>query len=177
MKKEFEKYMTTYRLGWMILSGIFLGLLIMFIVCFFLGMDVKPIGLPIFGGGFLLTLIPLWKSRKFFKILEDSNQMDMVLQDFSAATPMRKDQIRFGQRWIFCKGKAFMIPYERVHQVYQYIHKTNFVEDERWLKCVDDQGKTRKLCRLDLRGKSDAELQSMIRLIWSKNPGVKIGYQ
>ena len=42
---------------------------------------------------------------------------------------------------------------------------------------VDAKGKTRKMCKLDLRGKSDIELTTIIALLLKKNPDIKVGYR
>lgn len=177
MIETFKKYTTSYRWGWKLLTVLSAGFLAAYIICFFLDTGVKPIGVVVFPGGLLLSLIPAWKDRKFFRSLEGGNQLEQVAADFTAAVSMRKNRIRFGRRWIFCKGKCRLVRYEDIRQIYQYVHRTNFMEDDRALKYVDSNGKTRVLCKLELQGKSDEELHKMADLILSKNPGVKIGYK
>ena len=79
--------------------------------------------------------------------------------------------------WIFIKGSGKLLEYSEIVQIYQYIHKTNFIEDERALKYRDSKGKERRLCRLELGDKSKDEMLQMIDIICRKNPTVKIGYR
>ena len=90
---------------------------------------------------------------------------------------MRKGRILFGNNWIYKKGTARVITYSEIVQVYQFVQKTNFIESERMLKYVDTKGKTRTLCDLELRGRSDEELKQIIGMIYIKNPGIKVGYK
>ena len=125
----------------------------------------------------LAALIRLIRSRKFFAAMKDEHLCQSMEQDFDKAMPMRKNSIKFGEQYVFMKRSGRILKYSEITQVYQYIHKTNGVEDQRLLKYVDTKGKTRKMCKLDLRGKSDIELTTIIALLLKKNPDIKVGYR
>ncbi len=177
MQPAFKKYMNSYRVPWKILTVIMAALTVVFIVSAIAGNDVKWVGLPVFVGIMLLSMIPLWRSSRFFKSLEEQGIAAAVEADFAKAQPMRKGRILFGNNWIYKKGTARVITYSEIVQVYQFVQKTNFIESERMLKYVDTKGKTRTLCDLELRGRSDEELKQIIGMIYIKNPGIKVGYK
>ena len=177
MQTSFKKYMNSYRLPWKILTVIMAALVVVFIVCAIAGNDVKWVGLPIFIGIMLLSMIPLWRSNRFFKSLEEQGITAAVEADFANAQPMRKGSILFGNNWIYKKGTERVIAYSEIVQVYQFVQKTNFIESDRMLKYVDTKGKTRTLCDLELRGRSDEELKQIVGMIYIKNPGIKVGYK
>ena len=106
MQTSFKKYMNSYRLPWKILTGIMAALVVVFIVCAIAGNDVKWVGLPIFIGIMLLSMIPLWRSNRFFKSLEEQGITAAVEADFANAQPMRKGSILFGNNWIYKKNKV-----------------------------------------------------------------------
>ena len=177
MQTDFRKYMNSYRIPWKIFTGIMAALIVAFIVSAIAGNDVKWIGLPVFVGILLLTLIPFWRSSRFFKSLEEQGITAAVEADFAKAQPMRKGRVLFGDNWIYKKGSARIIPYSQIAQVYQYVRRSYFIETERYLKYVDNKGRTRTLCDLELRGRSDEEVKQMVGMIYVKNPGVKVGYK
>ena len=134
----------------------------------------------------LISRLPLREGRKFWKSLEtDPKLAQLVEEDFRDATPMMGDRIRLGKLWIYSRHGAHLLGYDDISQVYQHVNRYLFFEMARWLECrtVTVQSsrfkskKTLNLCGLKLRGKSDAELLELFRLLESKNPNIKFGYQ
>ena len=177
MSKEFKKYATSYGVGWITLTVLMSIMIVVFFISWAMGNDVKFGGLVVFIVLLLCSLIPLLVSSRFFKKLETDASVEQIEADFQKAVPMRKDTIRFGEKWIYLKRKSKLLSYGDITRVYQYIHRTNGFEDERALKYVNTAGKHRRLCKLELRNKSEQELVQIITLILSKNPDVKVGYQ
>lgn len=177
MDRDFKKYMSAYKAGHKILTGLMAVLCAVFVVSMLMGNDVQFSGLAVFVGILLLSVIPLYRSRRFFSQLEKECVVEAAAADFARALPAREDRIRFGEKWIFTKGSATLVRYEEITQVYQYVHKTNFIENQRLLKYVDTKGKHKTLCSLRLRGKSDEEAKQMMIMIYRKNPTIKIGYR
>ena len=175
MKQEFKKYMTSYRGAWKVMSYIAVALMVALAASGILGADIEPLGFVVFAAWLAVCLIPLWKSTRFFRKLEADGVADQVQADFAKSMPMRKDHVRFGERWVFTKGSVRLRQYSEIWQVYQQIHRTNFVEDRRELRCVDVNGKDSCLCKLELRGASDEEVRKMAAMIYAKNPNVKFG--
>lgn len=178
MSNEFKKYTSGYGIVFKFLIGLFAFYIVFFAVILrdsSIDVVLSAMSFPIIG--ILLTIIiTKMLNKRFLKKIEDSGCADLIYSDFSTATSMRKDLVRFGNTWIFIKNKRKILKYDEITRVYQYIKRVNFVENERALKYVDSNGKHRVLCSLQLRGKSDEELNMMIALILSNNRNVAIGY-
>ena len=123
--------------------------------------------------GFIFML--LFRTSKFVKELESDTNLPQITVDFERAYPMRNDTVRFGNTWIFPKGQEKVVAYSEISEVY-----LNIVADSRelfrTLMYVDTEGKKSVLCGLELNGKSNAEMDTIMNLIRSKNPMVK-GYR
>ncbi|MBQ9762487.1 MAG: hypothetical protein IJV82_05345 [Oscillospiraceae bacterium] len=176
MKPEFKKYLSGHRFWWRVLTVFMAVLCVVFVICAIAGRDVQYTGLVCFAGILGASLIPQFLFAKYLKKLESDSRFPQIQEDFARSFPMFNDTLRFGNTWIFRKGKK-ILTYADIRQVYQHIQKTNFIESERRLVYVNRNGKIDTLCNLQLRGKSDEELMKAIALIHSKNPGVKIGYR
>lgn len=178
MSKEFKQYVSGGTVRWLILPCMMSCLLIVLIIRMITGNDVGYAGFFVFGGILLASLIPIWNHKKFFEELAKETELcQRIEEDFSKSVPMMKNRIRFGETWIYKKNSTKLLKYNEIIQVYQYIHKTNFVENERALMYVDLKGKQRKLCNLLLHDKSRDDMMKMISIIHTKNPSVKIGYR
>ena len=178
MSEELKKYAFPPPIGWFISTVIFGGLLILFIISAIAGNDVELFGAFVFIGGLVISILfALNNLNRTKKILEDESLCLRLDMDFAKATPMRRDRVRFGDEWIFIKGNRMPVRYEEITRVYQYIHRTNFIENERALKYVDSKGKHKKLCNLELRDKSKDEMLKMVEIICTKNPSVQLGYR
>lgn len=175
MKTPFKKFVSAYSFRWLILPVVTAILIVAFIISAIAGNDVQYVGLIIFIALFAVGLIPLIKSKKFYADIESKGMLPYIEADFEKAFPVRNN-IYLGNNWIYVKGKERLLSYADITQVYQYIHKTNFVENERALKYVDKNGKHRVLCKIDLRGKSDEDVRKIVSFILSKNPNIKIGF-
>ena len=172
MSNEFKKYMNKFTLAFHIPAAFCVILAVIA-----LSNAAIPGVVVTLVIGLLLT-IPFWKTKKYFDALEQNPALATFLSnDFQQATPMRKDTIRFSHTNIYMKHSAKTLQYVDIQQVYQYIHRTNFVEDERSLKYVDLSGKHHRLCRLELRDASKDEMMHIINILLSKNPHIKVGYR
>ncbi len=109
--------------------------------------------------------------------MEETGRLSMILREFEGGEQFFKGKLRMGDTYVFGKGAGQVYTYGEIARVYQYIHKRNFVEDNRELRFKDPQGKERTLCAIPLRGKGDEELKRAIIHIARRNPNVKIGYQ
>lgn len=115
--------------------------------------------------------------NKLIAELEARGELDRIVEEFNSAEVLVKGKVRLGPNYIFGKGAGHLVRYENIRQVYQYVKKRNFSEVVRSLKYVDQNGKTRDLCELQLRGKSDEDVKKIMLAILAKNPMVKIGYK
>ncbi len=177
MNEKMKKFMSAYKFWWLVLTIFMAALSVIFVISAMAGNDVEYVGLIVLLVILGLSLLPWYKSKKFYADIETSGSLPKIEADFDGAVPVLKNKVRLGNSWIFVKGKERLLGYEDITQVYQYIHRTNFIENERALKYVDKKGKHRVLCKLELRGKSDEEVHKIVLFILSKNPNVKIGYR
>ena len=134
-------------------------------------------GFIFFVSVFLLSRLPDFLFASFLKKIKAEGIYELAKKDFESAVSLVEDRVRLGKNYIFSKGKSRLLKYEDIVQVYQYVHKTNFIENERALMYVDINGSTRKLCNLKLRGASDGDAMKMIGIIVQNNPNVKVGYR
>lgn len=183
MSSEFKKF--TFRPGMVVLSVI-VGLLIagyavLGVISFINGNNINYVGVVILFAVLLAllfaTLIPTWQHKKFLEKLKTDGIEGEVEADFAAAESALNGKLRLGAKYIYRKNRYKLVTYDEIAQVYQYIHKTNFAEDKRELRYKNTDGKTRTLCKLELRGKSDDDVKNILSAILKKNPTVKIGYR
>ena len=185
MSSEFKKYMNSYRAG-SIVGTIFMGLYSLFciygVIVNIAAGSKESAGMSlflflVFGAGVVYFISRALKFKKFFDNLSESGELSIVEADFLNAKIRRNDTVRFGERYIYIKKSGKLVKYEDIKQVYQYVHKTNFIETERALKYKDQNGKEYYLCKLELRDKSRNEMVEIISLLLAKNPNIKIGYR
>ena len=182
--KELKKYLSSYNVASMLI-GIFMVAFGGFFL-FVLLPDTEEPTVTLLMGLFILVMgaVVIWSCisnvrslNRLFAELEERGELDRIVEEFNRAEVLVKGKVRLGPNYIFGKGAGHLVRYENIRQVYQYVKKRNFVEVVRSLKYVDQNGKTRDLCELQLRGKSDEDVQKIILAILSKNPMVKIGYK
>lgn len=117
------------------------------------------------------------KVTKKLAEIDSNGGTQFLINDFKSGGKAFKDALILGQTFLIGKHTGTIITYNDILQIYQYVHKTNFVEDTRILKVVLAQNrKTVDLCPLPLRGKADNEAAQVINYILSRNPNVKVGY-
>ena len=176
-KKEFTEFLKP--------RGVFTKIILGGIMLLFAFLMIQP---NITIGVFLMFLIigillilfavrSLMNHNQYIQSLEKSGQLHRVLQDFAQAGCLVDGKLRFGQYCLYAKGHGKLLPYSDIARVYQYVHKTNGVEDMRELKYVNREGKERSLCRLKIRGKSDADVHMAVTMLYRKNPNIQIGYR
>lgn len=96
--------------------------------------------------------------------------------DFSAGKEALGGQLRMGELNLYGKQMGLILPYGEIARIYQYVHKTNFVEDRRMLIALTHGGERYSLCKLEKRGKSDHELALVLAAAKARNPGIQFGY-
>ena len=176
-KRELTEYLKPRDNLMLIVMGIF-----MIVFSFMAILAEIPVLLLLFflGVGVMMLVIGLRSMLdypRYITALEQSGKLRLILQDFSQAHSMVNDGIRFGHKLLYSKGAGRVMSYSEIVRVYQYIHRTNFVEDRRELRCTTRDGKTLTLCRLKTRGKSDGDVRLAVMMIHQKNPSIQIGYK
>ena len=176
MKKEFTNFLKPRgNVSMMVFS------VIMILIAALIYADGAPILLSLFIAAvgvimLVLALRSLLDYPQYIQALEQNGQMQWILQDYSQAQCMLNNDLRFGRYYLYAKGQGNVIAYNDIVRVYQYIHRTNFVEDRRELKYVNKNGAELTLCKLKLRGKSDADLRMIIGMLYQRNPALQVGY-
>lgn len=175
-KKELKKYLFP-SIGGLVFGAfwIILGIAGMFAAA-------SPVGMLLFGLAF--AALCSWKSiadivrmNDQIKAWEENGRLDRVLQEFATGKQFLNDKLRMGPTYIIGKKSGGVYTYGEIRKIYQYVHKTNFAEDQRELRAELTDGKTRMICKLPLRGKGDAETMQIVALVKAMNPNVHIGYR
>ncbi len=118
------------------------------------------------------------KADKRLAEIDANGGTQILLNDFRTGGKAFKNLLILGQTFLIGKNTGTVITYSDIIQIYQYVHKTNYVEDSRILKAVIvPDRKVVDLCRIPLGGKGDDELRQVIGFILSKNENIKVGYK
>lgn len=174
-RKEIHSYVRPSRIPYIVgalLFGVFflvgfrnMDLAGLIIIClFFLGIICGPTG---------------FREISIHKALQrEANQdtLDELYDDFSTGTQIGGDSVRIGTNYVIGRRCGYC-KISSIKQVYQYIHKTNFAEDDRMLRAKLYDGSTVNLMKLGLKGTGDGELLQAVSLIEKINPRVQIGYK
>jgi hypothetical protein len=123
------------------------------------------------------TVWGLIKIRKQITALRQSGELEAVLDDYDKSQSYAEGNLRLGEKYVFGRRTSTLVAYDQIDRLYQSIHKTNFAEDRRMLCARLTDGKRRNLCKLRVRGKSDADVHMIVVAIERKNPNVKLGYK
>ncbi len=171
-------------LALMVAGIIFIAFTVILSVCFIVaGAFSKELiiaaGVMLLMGGLLMAVyfVSLSKLNKNIAKIEMNNGLEILLNDFENAGRAFNDRVVLGDVFIIGKNTGVIVSYGEITRIYQYIHSTNGVEDTRMLKANLAEGRTVDLCALQLRGKSDDELNQVCAYICSKNPDVRVGYK
>lgn len=133
---------------------------------------------------FALAIVPAYTTfssrRKFtdyIRYAASSGELQVLLNDFTYGQSLADDNIRLGEKYIFCRKKGRPLGYNEITKVYQAIQKTNSAENRRTLEAVLTNGKTYVLCELKKHGGSDRDVSKILGYIQQKNPNVHLGYK
>lgn len=130
-------------------------------------------------GGFLAYtgITSIRDVDRMIQMYTENGTIDQIVDEFQNARSFAKGNLCLGETYVFGKKKGKILSYEDITRVYQYVHKTNFIEDNRELR-VDTRGNgTVSLCGLSLRGKSDDELKEIVTMMYLHNQQIRIGYK
>ena len=180
MSSEFKKYIDAFSPFWAV--GMALSVAVLAVAAVLLIIDeteILPYGVPLYAAAVAILFVGLSRlirSRKLRKMIETQNLADRLDAEFRAAVPMCGDKLRMGDTHIFLQHKSKIPAYAEIRKIYQYVHKTNGVEDQRELRCENYSGKIVSLCRLRTRGQSDNDVIQVVAVIKARNPDVSIGY-
>lgn len=125
----------------------------------------------------LVAVIRRMHVQRYVDALEKNGELGMVLYDFQTSHPLVKDKVRLGARYVYGRGCRRAVSYSDITKVYQYTHSTYFIEDQRSLQYVNAKKRTKKLCSLQLNGKSDRDVAVIMGFIRQQNPSVHLGYK
>lgn len=114
---------------------------------------------------------------KQFRRLEQYGEMSKVLSDFEYARPMLDGKVMMGSDYAFGKKCGVIIAYADIDRVYEYVHYTNSIRDQRMIKVKLIDGKHYDLCHLKVFKKKFEEEMAIIQTILERNPSVQVGYE
>ncbi len=180
MKYEFKKYVNSFTAGWLVITVLSVVAIIVPVVLF--AADEEEAAVPFLALGILglllliIGLLQLFSSRRLFKKIENEGKTEQMETEFQKAVPMAEGKLRMGSQHIFIKGGGRIPEYAEIRKIYQYVHRTNYVEDRRELRYENPAGKVTTLCKLRTRGKSDKDAIEIVAFIKEKKPDLMIGY-
>ena len=129
--------------------------------------------------GIGIVIASIMEKKRYDKHLDElkkSGEISLLMSDFRGGSKAFKDRLILGQNFLIGKETAVFLRYDEIAQIYQTIHRTNFVEDSRTITVITTEGKHKELCILQMWGKSNDELNQVFGYIASRNPSVKVGY-
>ena len=172
---DLKSYIRNIDHGAMIAAIIFLG----FGLCGLIfggdssGFALFPLALGI--GWLLKWYFGFNRASKCINELISDGSITSVLSDFQNGKHCLNDNIIVGENYLIGKKSSCVLSYSEITRLYQFVHKTNFVEDQRKLQAVTTSGKTYSLARLELKGRSNEELNTLLVEILSRNAAIKVG--
>ena len=120
----------------------------------------------------------IYKSVKFriqLRNWESTGEMYHIIRDFERARPMYDGRIMMGTKYAFGKNCSVAIAYADIERVYEYVHSTNVIRDQRILRVRMINRHTHDLCHLKVYRKKPEEEMAIIQTILEHNPSVKVG--
>lgn len=127
---------------------------------------------------FLCSLEGIFKNIKFSNQLlkwKKNGQISDILRDFECAKPMYDGRVMMGREYAFGKNCSAAIAYTDIDRIYEYVHSTNSIKDQRMIRVKMISGKQCDLCCLRVfKGKTEEEM-AIIQTILERNPSVKVG--
>lgn len=127
---------------------------------------------------FVCTLKGIIKSVKFSNQLhkwKKTGQMSDILRDFECASPMHDGRVMMGRECAFGKNCSAAIAYADIDRVYEYVHSTNSIRDQRMIRVKMINGEQCDLCYLRVFKRETEEEMAIIQTILERNPSVEVG--
>lgn len=127
---------------------------------------------------FLCCLEGIYKSIKFSIQLHEwkkTGEMSDILRDFEHARPMHNDRVMMGREYAFGKNCYMAVAYADIDRVFEYVHSTNSIKDQRKIRVKMINGKQHDLCHLRVLKRENEEEMAIIQTILEHNPSIKVG--
>lgn len=115
-----------------------------------------------------------YELAKDLSTAQRDGSLDALYQDFQNGISLSGDDIRLGREYVFGRRMGTYHRYRDIDRIYQYVHKTNFVEDKRMLRAKLLSGSIVDLCKLD-RGGNNPEVAKIAMVIVKMNPTIRVG--
>ena len=108
--------------------------------------------------------------------IEQAGGLEALLTDFENGSKAFGGQLIVGKQFLIGKRTGAVLPYGEIVRMYQYIEKTNGIEDKRFVRVNTANDGVIDLCRLKLRGKSNEEFEQFSEYLVGVNPNIALGY-
>ncbi len=123
----------------------------------------------------VIGIINRIKFRKQLRELKMTGEIEKVLNDYEHARSMYDGKLKMGNLYAFGKRSNAIIRYADIERVFEYVHYTNAIRDQRMLKVRMKDGKEFELCHLKVFKKRFNEENEIIRVILERNQEVQVG--
>lgn len=120
----------------------------------------------------------IYKNIKFgiqLRKWEQNGDMYDILRDFESAEPMYDGKVMMGTKYAFGKNCGTAIAYANIERIYEYVHSTNGIRDQKIIQVKMLNRKTHNLCYLKVYKKTVEKEMAIIQTVLERNPAVKIG--
>ena len=127
---------------------------------------------------FLCAFEGIYKSIKFSIQLRNwkkTGEISDILRDFEGARPMHDGRVMMGREYAYGKNCCMAIAYADIDRVYEYVHSTNSIRDQRMIRVKMINGKQYELCYLRVFKRENEKEMAIIQTILEHNPSVKVG--
>ena len=130
--------------------------------------------LALFG---LLFIRPWCTYRKFLNEHMQQGDLEAISADFNAARPWLNGAVRTGQKYLYCRGQAFLYTYPDILNVYEHDFSMAFISVEKGLCAVIRGGRRVTLCNIKTTLKQNPEAMELLKELLARNPSMTFGYQ
>ena len=129
--------------------------------------------------GVVLIVLSIMEKKEYkdnINAIKANGEMPALLSDFRGGSRAFNGKLIAGQYFLIGEKTGSIIKYDDIAQVYETIHKTNYIEDGRTITVVTKDNKKKDLCKIKIWGKSKDELTQFFEYIKSRNPEIVLGY-
>lgn len=109
-----------------------------------------------------------------FNQIEQAGLMNVLQNDFINGHKEFKNNLIYGERYLFGKKSQIFLKYGEIAKAYQFIYKTNFVESKRTIRVETIDNQKYELCEIALLDKDDPNVKQFYQFVLLKNSNIQI---
>lgn len=146
----------------------------LFLIAFGLWMLPQTLwfGLLELGGSILLLWVHHIRRQSYREIIRDLEKSALMIEaiaDFPESSPMARNRVRFGKRYLYARRNGVIVAYTDISHLDLTINPGKELQN---LFVITSGGKRHLLCTLPYNKRGKAELGMLIFTIRAKNPQI-----